>query len=369
MKNSVNELVPTKLHNFAKNRYMKLKDALRQIIDKEGQNSILDPILVDTLKNIKPIDSSSALEYIFKTFITEGYAAKLLAIGKWNGESQNLIKDFVETRGFQSDICETLFLAIAYGLGWLNTKELLWSNKLYHFTTIEKFAKIWVSKQIRFSEYKKMNDMFEKRKIWQFVKTSNSNKKYNTITAKNNLNVSNFPGKFRKELSAYRQISFTVDSLEAKGYALPMMWGQYAKNEDGVCIEFNKNKIKTNKDISCSSIKYAQEVPILPIPQDDINNHFNIRQFIEENKQVLFFTKDFSWKEEHEFRMIRHTNVKSKEMFLPIQDSINCIYVFQNEGINTNIIKELVKKQLEIRCLFDSTLGGYRKLSWYKIII
>lgn len=37
--------------------------------------------------------------------------------------------------------------------------------KLYHYTSVESFCKIWLSKHLLLSEYKNVNDIFEKQKI------------------------------------------------------------------------------------------------------------------------------------------------------------------------------------------------------------
>lgn len=36
--------------------------------------------------------------------------------------------------------------------------------KLYHFTSLESFSKIWVSKQLLFSKPERLNDSFERQK-------------------------------------------------------------------------------------------------------------------------------------------------------------------------------------------------------------
>ena len=84
--------------------------------------------------------------------------------------------------------------------------------KLYHYTTIESFLKIWVSKTILFSESSNVNDIYERHKIHSFVDgllpTSNGEEYFEALK-----NVSKI---FTKILKKYKQISFTIDSKKAQ---------------------------------------------------------------------------------------------------------------------------------------------------------
>ena len=105
--------------------------------------------------------------------------------------------------------------------------------KLYHYTTIDAFLKIWVSNQLRFSKHKNTNDPFERRKAYNLpITTSN----FSYFQAK----ATEFDKIYSRIFESYKQISFTKsypsNLRKVNGYTSPMMWGHYAHNEDGVCI-------------------------------------------------------------------------------------------------------------------------------------
>ena len=130
--------------------------------------------------------------------------------------------------------------------------------KLYHYTTIETFSKIWVSKQLRFSESKNTNDLFEKRKTWEFVCGILPNEGEKDVMEAFNT----FGKKFSDILAKYRQISFSLDYKNLRGCYSSMMWGQYAHNENGVCIEFDSEKMYFPPNVFKSKVKYTYDVPI-----------------------------------------------------------------------------------------------------------
>lgn len=137
--------------------------------------------------------------------------------------------------------------------------------KLYHYTSVSSFSKIWQSKTLRFSEGKGTNDYFERHKV---ITADNGKLIYNgektTIEViQHNINV------IFEEINKYKQISLCRDySNGLRGYASPMMWGQYARYkddngvwQDGVCIELDeKNSILPRnhslQNLSCMRIIY-----------------------------------------------------------------------------------------------------------------
>ena len=101
--------------------------------------------------------------------------------------------------------------------------------KLYHYTSLESFWKIWVTKELLFasSNVPSNNDYFERNKSLYF----DSNEGYKYISE---VLMNSSKKRTPNPLNLYRQISFTMDysidkyGFETLGCLSPMMWGQYA---------------------------------------------------------------------------------------------------------------------------------------------
>lgn len=99
---------------------MELHKAIRNIVETDGKEIVKDVRLVNILSDFRAFDAIPASKYILRAVIADGYAQKLLAIGAWNSQSENLFSQFVTTTGFQSDYTLMVFQSLAYGLGWVN---------------------------------------------------------------------------------------------------------------------------------------------------------------------------------------------------------------------------------------------------------
>ena len=112
--------------------------------------------------------------------------------------------------------------------------------KLYHYTSLESFSKIWISHSLLFSNSNRTNDVFESKKI---LSIGDCRIPYNGETS--NLEVQgHFNKLFWKEVNKYGQISLIQDYKDGiKGYASPMMWGHYAQKGKGVCIELDFERV------------------------------------------------------------------------------------------------------------------------------
>ena len=102
---------------------MELHKAIRNIVETDGQEIVKDVRLVNILSDFRAFDAIPASKYILRAVIADGYSHKLLAIGAWNSQSENLCNKFVATTGFQNDYAYMVFQSLAYGLGWKKTVE------------------------------------------------------------------------------------------------------------------------------------------------------------------------------------------------------------------------------------------------------
>ena len=143
--------------------------------------------------------------------------------------------------------------------------------KLYHYTSLDSFSKIWINHSLLFSESKRTNDVFESIKI---LEIGECRLPYNG--EETGLDVQgHFNKMFWNEVGKYKQISLLHDYKDGiKGYASPMMWGLYAQKGKGVCIEIDSEKILFPKDgcIHNKEVKYTTEVPIINLT-DGVDLH------------------------------------------------------------------------------------------------
>jgi len=115
-------------------------------------------------------------------------------------------------------------------------------------------------------------------------------------------------------------------------YYLPRMWSQYGDNHKGVCFIFNKDKLIDQVDEQSKSLcnfkhKYISYKDIL---KDDIflnqavsllysyvDVSKNIETFVQDylinNNDLNYFTKDIDWKDEHEYRFLLWNMIKNKD--------------------------------------------------------
>lgn len=198
--------------------------------------------------------------------------------------------------------------------------------KLYHYTSLDSFSKIWKSHSLLFSESKRTNDVFESIKILEIGECKLPYK-----GEKTELEVQgHFNKMFWDEVGKYKQISLLHDYKDGiKGYASPMMWGHYAQNDKGVCIEIDSEKILFPKDgsIHNKEVEYTTEVPIISLTDGvDLHNKELINNYIEEHLDEIFFKKHIHWEHENEYRL-----VSNKTNSLDIKDAITNIYLPYND--------------------------------------
>ncbi len=160
---------------------------------------------------------------------------------------------------------------------------------IYHYTSVLSLYGIIGSRHMRFNEFRNANDP---RELFS--------------------------------LSNYRYISFTMDGVR-EGWANPLMWYVYAKDYNGVCIGFDKNKLlQLNSDIALEHfpIQYKADKNELPSVYDE---------GIEPMRYKLF-----CWIGENEYRFA--TNNKTAVLKIDL-DCIDHIY-FKNRAICQNLEPE-----------------------------
>ena len=163
---------------------------------------------------------------------------------------------------------------------------------LYHYTTFESAVKIITSKTILFSKIERLNDINESSGYKILFSDINGQKE----------EVKRYED-LHKNL---KQISFTTDKVDKKGFAIPAMWGHYASRGSGVCLVFDRVKFQSifkPPTYYCNEVEYKKYKDLSAICYDK-EKYSNINDFVRRNKDDIFFVKTQDWKYEQEFRLI-----------------------------------------------------------------
>lgn len=159
-----------------------------------------------------------------------------------------------------------------------------------------------------------------------------------------------------EQIAKFRQVSFCKDYKDGtKGCLSSMMWGQYAKNEKGVCIEFDKEKLLSGKAGYISDdVSYDISVPFITISSSCFAKEpeKGIRSAIVANKDKVFFIKHKHWEHENEFRI-----VSDSKPSISTRNAITCVYVQNPKSKDTQLIKKLIRQQVPVKYIDMVTDG------------
>ena len=167
---------------------------------------------------------------------------------------------------------------------------------LYHYTTFESAVKIITSKTMLFSKIERLNDINESSGYKILFSDINGQKE----------EVKRYED-LHKNL---KQISFTTDEVDKKGFAIPAMWGHYASRGSGVCLVFDRVKFQSifkPPIYYCNEVEYKKYKDLSAICYDK-EKYSNIDDFVRRNKDDIFFVKTQDWKYEQEFRLIANNS-------------------------------------------------------------
>ena len=227
--------------------------------------------------------------------------------------------------------------------------------KLYHYTSIDSFKKIWESKSLKFCVSKTTNDSFERNKSLRLTKNS-------FLSLKDGGAIESFFNSVFREIDSYKQISLTKNYNTLKGYASPMMWGQYARRKtryntwkDGVCIELESSRIELPTDSFFEGeVTYEEIVPMPLLEGIDPLQSDAAARYVTLNQTLLFFTKHKHWEHENEYRIV----CKGVE-FLDISKAITGIYALEDSKTLKQVNK-LVTDESLVYLLRQEGIGNYQ---------
>ena len=204
-------------------------------------------------------------------------------------------------------------------------------KRLYHYTSFNSFLKIFYSKKLKFGATVNMNDIME------------ANKR----VISNNRNQMPLFFAFKDTIASYKQISFTMDyDSMFKGCMSNSMWYHYGDKRNGVCIEFDFDKLRTlmphKAKSGAVSYKYLMKDNILlPLSAKTISD---VETFVKQNLRKIFFYKTNEWKYENEYRIICQN-----EDYLNINGAITAVYFTSCDSENVKTTEEIVKGRFPVR--------------------
>lgn len=202
---------------------------------------------------------------------------------------------------------------------------------LYHFTSFDTFVKIWLSKELLFADVRKVNDLIEQTVQWNFT----------------NMQKLPLAGAIEDGRYAYKQISLTMDyDSYLKGCMSSLMWGYYADKTLGVCIELDFDKLPLSEGCLHAPISYEENVPTSIDVPPDLSTRNDVEEWIISNQKRFFFTKQSTWREENEYRI-----VSNSKRALSIADAITAVYVAKANSDTCKFVLALVGGAVPVMCL------------------
>lgn len=205
------------------------------------------------------------------------------------------------------------------------------SAHLYHYTTFESFVKIWLSQELLFSPLNRMNDIQEK----------------SVRCASPTLDSAVMMLAYREQREAYKQISFTMDyDSYFKGCMSPTMWGHYADKSNGVCIEIDTSLVSFPVGVLRGPVRYQKYLDhYMPIPTS-LQSLNDVEKYIRRNSKRIFFTKQSSWRDENEYRVV------SRDLrALSISGAIVAVYLTANNSTECVLTEKLVEGRVPVKYL------------------
>lgn len=193
--------------------------------------------------------------------------------------------------------------------------------RLYHFTNYDAACKIIESGRLKFGKSFRMNDLIESnRVVFQRVLTND---------------VSDSGMFAEEEMRKYQQISFSqdreYDGRYFLGFDLHSMWGLYANKGYGVCLVFDKDKIKFLDCDFAGDVKYSDFVT-----QDfEFKNksRAGIKAEVWRRKEEVFFNKRKEWEYEQEYRVIRRARKELDLEFLDVSNSLSFVIICKDYSV------------------------------------
>lgn len=188
-------------------------------------------------------------------------------------------------------------------------------NHLFHYTTFESALKIIVSGSLKYGDFKNMNDIAEAyREVFGMAEDKIIN----------------------KILAEYQSICFTLDKPSRRGFSIDSLWGHYAQKGNGVCLVFDRKKLKGllknqfGRNAIIAKINYVYD-HVGTVFTDGYTED-EVRQYVKRNIKRFFFTKSNDWKYEDEIRIIKTKESDTNPLYFgdSLMAAILCLPKIEN---------------------------------------
>lgn len=197
-------------------------------------------------------------------------------------------------------------------------------TRLYHFTNFASACKIIESRKLKFGKMFRMNDLIESNRIVfdRLVAENEEDIKYNGTYAE-------------REMHRYQQISFSQDRKYGDamflGFDLHTMWGLYADRGCGVCLVFDKDKLKLENGDYAKDVEYDS---IIPADFGFRNkSKAGIKSEIWRRRDEIFFFKRKEWEYEQEYRVIRREGNEMDDEYLEVSDALSFAILCRDDSL------------------------------------
>lgn len=225
----------------------------------------------------------------------------------------------------------------------MDEKILYNEDTIFHYTSRKTFLEnILPTMKLKLSAYGKTNDPAEYKDL-TFVGVGPFSDHPNAKIEKTALRI-HLNEQIQENVRIVcfcRNEDVKNEETENSGFAKSRMWSQYGDDHYGVCLAFNRKKLKNSiyKIIDGNDYLLDQKVnyfngrnifiesrTINNIKAAEIGHDAYIKYHIIHNFNGLFFNKNSDYKDENEYRFAVYTD-NLDEIFVPIEDSIIGIIV------------------------------------------
>lgn len=284
---------------------------------------------------------------------------------------------------------------------WKSLDDKFDVNKyLYHYTNITKAIKILFSEKLIFSPLTTMNDTSEYK--------ARLTVDYSSIRQEDKEKAGNMLDKITQYVNEYaknvrllcfsRDIQLNKDApqdvsnwqtyerffdLTGRGCALPRMWAQYASNNEGVCLIFDKSKLlnavreKTGylKEGEVEyknyfyrySMKFDELSKIYSRMSQESNGILTLADLFKDNDNFVhynYFIKLKDWQNEYEYRILTLVNNDGEFAIENLYDYLVGVVVGEkNDPAFTKIFKsQLKEKNIAVKeIVFDTQVCKFKE--------
>lgn len=245
---------------------------------------------------------------------------------------------------------------------------------LYHFTDIQKVAKILDSNSLKFAKISKTNDTLESKPrinerlgynefIEQFKQLNQECVQLLCFSTDDDIDIN------KKNFKVSERMKYS--DFSGRGFALPRMWAQYAENNSGICLIFDRDKLasKIKKQINVNyiydgKIEYKSQFDVYPLHEEhdqlikdlikDVQNlnKKNITvDFLKTHLDFVkynYFSKLDDWAAEREYRFLAFG--KDEYYIENIYDALVGVIIGEKTApSDIKIIKMFADKETDIK--------------------